>query len=242
VFLVAALAAITLAATGLTAASPSAAAASPSFVQQVSARGHAGTLGVTPGSAVTAGDRMVVEVGVWNSSSATASAVTDSAGNTYTELTHFKASDNTEMSVWTAPITAGGGTRPTITAKVTSAADIGVAAVEYAGLSTATGTSVLDVQAHNTGTTNSAATVSSGATPAATGSNELAIGVYADSGFGDTLTPGAGWVGRVNVAPTPDMELLVEDQVVGQGATPAATVGTGANTPWLMATLVLKHA
>jgi hypothetical protein len=211
-------------------------------VQKVSARGHAGSLGVTPGSAVTTGDRMMVEVGVWNSSGATASAVTDSAGNTYTELTHFKASDQTEMSVWTAPITAGGGTKPTITAKVTSTADIGVAAVEYSGLSTAAGPAAVDVQAHATGTTAAAATVSSGATPATTGSNELAIGFYADSGFGDTLTPGAGYTSRVNVAPTGDMELLVEDQAVGQGATPAATAGTGAITPWLMATLVLKHA
>jgi hypothetical protein len=38
------------------------------------------------------------------------------------------------------------------------------------------------------------------------------------------------------------MELLIEDQGVGQGATPTATVRTGAQTPWLMATLVLKHA
>ena len=111
----------------------------PSFVQQVSGRGHAGSLTVTPGSAVTSGDRIVVEVGVWNSAHATASGVTDTAGNTYTELTHFAASDGTEMSVWTAPITAGGGTKPTITAKVTSSADIGVAAAEYSGLSTAAG-------------------------------------------------------------------------------------------------------
>ena len=214
----------------------------PSFVQQVSARGHAGSLAVTPGSAVAAGDRMVVEVGVWNSSGATASSVTDSAGNTYTELTHFKASDGTELSVWTAPITAGGGTKPAITAKVTAAADVGVAAVEYAGLSTAAGAAVLDVQAHATGTTAGAAAVSSGATPATAGSGELAIGFYADSGFSDTLTAGTGYAARVNVAPTPDMELLVEDQAVGQGATPAATVGTGARTTWLMATLVLKHA
>ena len=114
-----------------------------------------------------------------------------------------------------------------------------MAAVEYAGLSTAAGAAVLDVQAHATGTTGGAATVSSGATPAATGSGELAIGFYADSGFGDTLTAGTGYAARVNLAPTPDMELLVEDQAVGQGATPAATVGTGASTNWLMATLVL---
>jgi hypothetical protein len=38
------------------------------------------------------------------------------------------------------------------------------------------------------------------------------------------------------------MELLVEDQIAGQGATPAATVTSSAKTTWLMATLVLKHA
>jgi hypothetical protein len=211
-------------------------------VQQVSARGHVGSLSVTPGSVVTSGDRMVVEVGVWNSSHATAITVTDSAGNSYTELTHFAASDGTELSVWTAPLTAGGGSKPTLTVKASSTADIGVAAVEYAGLSSAAGSAVLDVQAHASGTTGAAATVSSGATPATTGSGELAIGFYADSGFGDTLTPGSGYTGRVNLAPTPDMELLVEDQLVGQGTTPAATAGTGAATPWLMATLVLKHS
>ena len=92
----------------------------PSFVQQVSGRGHAGSLAVTPGSAVTTGDRIVVEVGVWSSGHATASGVTDAAGNTYTELTHFTAPDGTEMSVWTAPVTAGGGTKPAITAKTTA--------------------------------------------------------------------------------------------------------------------------
>jgi hypothetical protein len=219
-----------------------ASAVAPSFVQQVSGRGHTGSLTVTPGSAVTAGDRMVVEVAVWNSSHSTASSVTDSAGNTYTELTHFAASDGTELSVWTAPITAGGGTKPTITAKAGATADIGVAALEYAGLSAAAGSAVLDVQAHATGSTGAAATVSSGAPPATTGGGELAIGFYADSGFGDTLTAGSGYTGRVTVAPTPDMELLVEDQVVAQGATPAATAGTGPGTPWLMAALVLKHA
>jgi hypothetical protein len=221
---------------------PAAFAASPSFVQQVSAHGHAGSLAVTPGSAVAAGDRLVVEVGVWNSSGATASGVTDSAGDSYTELTHFTASDGTELSVWSAPVTAGGGTKPTITAKMTSTADIGVAAVEYAGLSAAAGSSVLDVQAHAVGVTGGAGTVSSGVTPAVTGNGELAIGFYADSGFGDALTAGSGFTGRVNLSPASDMELLVEDQGVGQGTTPAAAAGTGPGTTWLMATLVLKHA
>ena len=38
------------------------------------------------------------------------------------------------------------------------------------------------------------------------------------------------------------MELLAEDQVVGRGATPNASVTTGANTYWLMSTVVLKNA
>ncbi len=240
-FLITALALAAIVAAYLTNA-PGAAAAGPSFVQQVSARGHGGSLAVTPGAAVSAGDRMVVEVGVWNSSGATASSVTDSAGNSYTELTHFTASDGTELSVWTAPVTAGGGTKPTITARASGTADIGVAALEYAGLSAAAGTAALDVQAHATGTTGAAATVSSGATPPTTASGELALGFYADAGFGDTLTPGSGWAGRVTVAPASDMELLVEDQAVGQGATPAATVRTGASTTWLMAILVFKHS
>jgi hypothetical protein len=223
------------------AVTPSSATA-PSFVQKVTAHGRGSSLGVTPGSPVTIGDRLVVEVGIWNSSKATAASVTDSAGNTYTELTHFPAADGTEMSVWTAPVTAGGGTKPTITVKPTSTADVGVAALEYAGLSPATGSGVLDVQAHATGLTTAAATVSSGATPATTGGNELAIGFYADSGFGDTLTAGTGYASRANLSPTSDMELLAEDQGTGQGATPAATAGTGPNTYWLMATLVLKPA
>jgi hypothetical protein len=55
------------------------------------------------------------------------------------------------------------------------------------------------------------------------------------------LTAGSGFTGRVNVSPASDMELLAEDQIVGLGATPAAAVGTGANTVWLAATVVFKH-
>jgi len=44
--------------------------------------------------------------------------------------------------VWTAPITAGGGTKPTLT--VTGSGDIGSTALEYADLSTADHTGALD--------------------------------------------------------------------------------------------------
>jgi hypothetical protein len=180
---------------------------------------------------------------VWNSAQATASSVTDSAGNTYTELTHFTASDHTEMSVWTAPITGGGGATVTVTAKTTSPADIGLGVLEYSGLSTATGSGVVDVQAQATGTTGTkAATVASGPTTAASAANELAVGFYADSGFGDTLAPGSGFTSRANVSPASDMEFLAEDQLTASGAAPNAAFSTGASTIWLASVLVFKHA
>src|SRR5664280_1683455 len=236
----------TLALTGVAVVAPSAAVlaatAEPAFVQQVSAHaGGGGSLSVTPSAVLGAGDRLVVQVGVWNSAHATTSTVTDAAGDAFTEVSHFAAADGTEQSVWTAPITTGAGTKPAIKATPTSAADIGIAAVEYSGLSTATGTAAVDSQAHAVGHTGSTpATVASGATTATTAMNELAVGFYTDSGFGDTLTPGTGYTARVTVAPTADMELLTEDQLVPAGATPNATVNTGANTYWLMTTITFK--
>jgi hypothetical protein len=214
---------------------------SPTFVQQTSGRVSAGSLTLTPAQVVSTGDRLIVQVGIWSNGSATASAVKDSAGNTWTRLTATVASDHTQLSTWTAPVTTGGGTKPTVTITATGTADIGASLLDYTGVSTLTGTTVLDVSKTATGTTAaSATTVATGATTATTAGPELAVGLYADSGFGDTLTPGTGWTQRVNVSPTGDLEFLAEDQIVTTGATPSATFGTGARTPWLTTLLVLK--
>jgi hypothetical protein len=176
---------------------------------------------------------------VWSSSRATARSVTDSAGNTYTEVVHFTAADGTEESVWTAPITAGGGTKPTITATTTSAADVGLAGLEYSGLSALSGTAAVDVVKSATGTARSNTTVFSGATTAAT-VNGLAMGFYVDSGFGTSPTPSTGYTARATIAGQSDMDLLAEDQVVSAGATPNAGATTTTNTVWLMSTVVFK--
>jgi hypothetical protein len=213
------------------------------FVQQVNKRATAATVALQPTTNVTTGNRLIVQTGIWSAGNASASAVTDSAGNTYTELTHFKASDNTELSVWSAPITAGGGTRPTVTVKATGSADIGAAVLEYSGLSTAAGTGVLDQLKTATGTTTAAANVSSGATAASTAAGELAMGFYVDSGFSNGLVGDPAFTVRTNVSPASDMELLAQDRVLATTATTANPItATGANTPWLAATLVLKTA
>jgi hypothetical protein len=215
----------------------------PAFVQSATAHAlNRTSLGVTPASNVTAGNRLIVEVGIWSGASATARTVTDSAGNTYTKVLSFVAGDGTEQSIWTAPITAGGGTRPTITVTPTSTADVGVAVLEYSGLSTAAGTGAVDVTATRFGTTSGAASVTSGNTAATTAGPELAIGFYNDSGFGTTPAAGGGWTQRARIAGVSDMDLLCEDTIVAQGATPGAVVSTGANTIWLVSTVVFKHA
>src|SRR5581483_6063964 len=149
----------------------------PAFVQQSSVhKGGVSSTSVTLGSPSVIGNRMIVEVGTWGSASPTAKSVTDSAGNTYTELTHFTASDHTELSVWSAPIAAAGGTPLTVTASTTASGDIGLASLEYSGLSAASGTGALDVQASSVGKSTGAATVSSGATAAVGAGSELALG------------------------------------------------------------------
>ena len=223
--------------------SPVTPVAAPAFVQQVAAHSAmSGSIAVTPSVAVTAGDRLVIMVGVWNNSGSTADSVTDSAGNSYVKLAQFMACDETEMSVWTAPIARGGGTRPTVTATPGGSTDLGIQVLAYSGLSTVADATVLDQLATATGSTDSSpVTVRSGATAAATAANELAVGFYLDSGFGDLLAAGAGFTQRGTVSATSDMEFLAEDQTAALGGTPDAGVATASGATWLMATLVLKH-
>src|SRR5204863_9841912 len=151
--------------------------ASPQFVQKVSGVSATGSsMQLSPASAITTGNRMVVMASVWSFSAATISSVADAAGNTYTKVASVKASDDTELSVWSAPITAGSGTKPTITVTATASADIGATALEYSGLSSAAGTNVVDVLKTATGKTSAASSVSSGATAPSNTAGELAMG------------------------------------------------------------------
>jgi hypothetical protein len=216
----------------------------PAFVQQTSAYSDTTQqLVLRAKTALIAGDRMVVETSTWGKGARVA-GITDSAGDHYTELISHVAADGTELSVWTAPVTGGGTAAPTITVTPDSTADVGAVAVEYSGLSTAAGARAVDQIAVATGTTGGHATViGSGATNPTTKSNELAVGLYADSGFGDILTPNHHFTERANISRTSTMmEQLVEDRVVTDGARPDATVRSGARTPWLMATVVFRPA
>ena len=74
--IVALLSGVTFALAAKSATPSNAAPVAAAFVQQVSAHASAKTaLAVTPAANVTAGDRLVVEVGVWKAGGATTSAV-----------------------------------------------------------------------------------------------------------------------------------------------------------------------
>ncbi len=215
----------------------------PAFVQETSAYSDTTQrLVLTGRSALVPGDRLVVEVSTWGRG-ARAAGVTDSAGDRYTEVVSREAPDGTELSVWTAAITGAGGAAPTITVTPDSTADVGAVAAEYSGLSLAAGARAVEAITVADGTTRRAAVVASGATRATTTGTSLAVGLYADSGFGDIVKPSRLYAKRADISRTSTMmEELVEDRVVSRGARPDAAALTGARTPWLMATVVFRPA
>ena len=147
-------------------------------------------------------------------------SVTDSTGEVFTNVLDVAASEGTQLSLWTAVVAGGAGTKPTITVTPSASADVGVVAAEYSGLST-DGTGV-DLTTTTTGATTTGGTVSSGSAGPAAGANELAVGLYADSGYGSTLTAGTGWTQRANISGASDLDLLLQDQVITAGASVAS--------------------
>jgi hypothetical protein len=130
---------------------------------------------------ITAANSVVVVASV---NGTTTSSVTDTAGNAYVKLGAVTAGVD-EVSVWYAPITAGGGTKPTVTAHfAANSTDLGIAFAEYSGLSQLTGSSAVDTSSSAINTSTNAPT--SGTTGATTAANEAVIGFYGD--FGNSLT------------------------------------------------------
>jgi hypothetical protein len=215
----------------------------PAFIQKASAYADTSShVTLKLASPVIARDRLIVETSVWGRGASTLS-VTDSSGNVYTEVLSGVSADGTHTSVWTAPIRARAGTTPQITVNASEPADIGAVVAEYSGLSTAGGAAAIDQISAAGGVTRRSANVTSGATPATAQPGDLAVGIYADSGFGDTLKAGRGYDARIAIAQTRTMmEQLIEDRVVGSRARAAATVHTGAQTAWMMATIVFRPA
>ena len=201
-------------------------------------RATATTATVTPTTNVTAGNRLIVEVGVWTASSATTAAVSDSAGTPTPKVTSVRGRQD-EMSIWTAPITNGRRHQPPSTAH----ADLAGRprrrrASSTRGLSSAPGSARSTPRAtpsQDWGARDARLRRHSGVDDA----RRLALGFYVDSGWsaGPVATRRLQ-VGR-RVAQQHE-DLLAEEQPLRpRGAMPETRpCAAGANTDWLMATVV----
>lgn len=201
------------------------------FVQsaQVASAVSSTTLGVAfTTQNVIGGNMIVVHAAIWHSPGTTITSVTDSAGNTYIEKAHGTESDGTYLTQWAALITAGSGTKPTVTLHASAAtAEWGMQIQEWNGTKTTTDGIAQAV------VTSAASPVTSGPaspTPAVTG--EVAIGTYGDGGNNvATIGPSAGWTQRgTSIQGTSTTaELCCIDQFTTAGVAPNAsfTISSG---------------
>ena len=192
---------------------------------------------------ITTNNRILLATSVWVNGGITITSVTDSAGNAYNLVKRVTQADATDTTIWEAVITAGGGTKPTVTVNGSgSAGEWSIAMAEYSGLSTVAGSSAYDGTAGSTAGTGNA---SSGATtPAPTASNELAFGSYGDGGNLTTISAGTGWTNFVSTGPqSATSESAIEDQ--------NSTSGTGSNatftlsptgSPWAAIAVIMQLA
>ena len=217
-------------------------AGTPAFVQQASDAAGTPAVGAAADAAVDGRQPARREVGVWSSGNATASAVTDSAGDTYTELTTSRRP--------TIPSRACGPRRsPPAPARSppsrsprrptpTSARRARVLGPVGGGrprrrrpVEDGTGTT----GAARRGVVRRHRGEHRGGRAGARLLRRLRVRELADRRPGYSV--------RTNVSPTGDMEFLAQDQVLGAaGATANPVTHTGGSTPWLAATLVLKSA
>jgi hypothetical protein len=183
---------------------------------------------------ITLGNTLIL--GVWfNNNTTHPPTVSDSAGNTWTLATNL-VSGAYGVALYYAPITAGGGTKPTITVTFfTANSDNGTGLLyEYAGLSA----TPLDVFASGNQTGVTAIVSPSTATTAQ--ASELVVGVTiarASSGT-ETLTAGSGFGNLIsqsfgagsNLSQRLGMESLVVGTVGTQAATFTASLSASTGT------------
>ncbi len=171
----------------------------PLWVQtaQTSSTVSQSSLGVAFSTAnIATGNRIIVAACIFGTGGAVISSVTDSAGNTYVkDSPACVLSDGTDISIWSAPITLGGGTKPTVTIHSSLAAFVwGMFVHEYV-VSNAASAYLDGTAVNNTSAVVSPAT-SGASSPAPGATGELAFGFYGDTNSQTSITPSAGWTLR----------------------------------------------
>lgn len=205
------------------------------FVQSNhAAQGAGGNLGLTLGTNIVSGHRLIVVVYTYGSG-ITLNKVSDNLGNQgavagqYDQAVVQPDPFNGHIYIMTVPITAAGACTLTATASA-SASFLSMWAGEYSGLSTSVGSAAWDVTASNNGTF--ALSMTSGTTASTAAANELAVaGIgWTDAAGSDRVTSGTGWTERFNASGVNGaIPLVVDDQSPSNGATVADAFGGNQN-------------
>ena len=211
-----------------------AATGSPTFVQQNygTPQSPQSTVAVSFTHAQTAGNLNVVVVG-WNDTTATASSVTDSKGNVYTQAVGPTVlSGQLSQAIYYAKnIQAAAANTNTVTVRFSVAAKYAdIRILEFSGLDT---TNPVDVTAAATGTT---ATSSSGAATT-TNANDLIFG--ANMVATATSGPGPGFTSLIITPPDGDIAEYAAVSAAGSYSATAPLYGAG---PWVMQMVAFRGA
>ena len=156
-------------------------------------------------SPTQAGDLLVLSASLSTGATAPITAVTDSAGDTWTKLEAVHVSGhNSEGDLWYT-FTKGSASPVQVTTKAASDA---LEVQEFSGVG---GIDSQSAAASNTGTTASSGT----ATPS--GAGDLAVGFVAGHGNAEAITPSAGFTSAPQVSGS-SVTLVTGYQVAGTGA------------------------
>lgn len=184
---------------------------------------------------MTSGNRVLVTCVTNGLVSAT--APTDTQGNTYTKLREKSSGAAIVVSIWTAQLSATGAN--VVTMHGASCA-MAIEVSEYSGLDTSAGTGCLDVSNDATGSTTPAVTA---ATPATGGANELVYSGYGDNGDSTSVAPSATWTLDDGNAPSGFTTVVAEHKDSGgSGSTATGSFAAASTISWVAVVVVIKLA
>lgn len=174
------------------------------------------------------GDLMVVVTGDDSATTTSASAVTDSAGNTYTEIALPVRAANATLKMWYAPVTATTVStyQVSVTWNVGNTGRCSIAAHRFVGF---TGTPTLDKFTSATGTSTAA---NSGATAATTNAAEVVVGGGVHDLTASAWTLGAGYT-NLSTNNSANTSMAEESKIISSAAAQTATFAIAASRTWV---------
>lgn len=199
------------------------------------------TVAQTFGSACSNGSRIVVAVSAWDiGKTSTCTGVADTV-NTYTkDIDIIDSSSGVHTSIWSAPNTSTSALTVTATLSVTASAR-SICIMEFSGLSATSGSGARDGTAVAVSTnTSTGFTITTAATGATTGANELAVCVATGNGDNRTFTKGSTYTLAQSNAPDANADIGTEYKDTGSsGVTVTGDWAIGAGNGHNDAVLVI---